>query len=92
MIDIHISTWKTPHKTFVRNKLLSSGLHQIVLGGSGHIGTVCSLGGGWTNPIEKYARQNGNLPQNFGVKVNDNYLKTLPRYASSKILAGQEQP
>ena len=46
MIDIHISTWKTPHKTFVRNKLLSSGLHQIVLGGSGHIGTVCSLGGG----------------------------------------------
>lgn len=41
MIDIHISAWKPPHITFVPNKLLSSGLHQIVLGGSSYMGTVC---------------------------------------------------
>ena len=42
---------------------------------------ICGLYlvGGWTNPIEKYARQNGNLPQ---IVVNINkYLKPPPRYA-----------
>ena len=33
-----------------------------------HLGCECDLVGGWTNPVEKYARQNGNLPQ-VGVKI-----------------------
>ncbi len=35
------------------------------------------LVGGWTNPFEKYARQNGNLPQ-IGVKINKK-MKPPPR-------------
>ena len=38
------------------------------------------LVGGWTNPFEKYARQNGNFPQGSGWKLNK-YLKPPPRYA-----------
>ncbi len=36
------------------------------------------LGGGWTNPFEKYARQNGNLPQ-IGVE-HKKYLKPPPSF------------
>ena len=34
---------------------------------------------GGFNPFEKYARQNGNLPQ-IGVKINKKYLKPPPGY------------
>ena len=34
------------------------------------------LVGGWTNPFEKYAGQNGNLPQSRG--ENEKYLKPAP--------------
>ena len=38
------------------------------------------LVGGWTNPFEKYARQNGNLPQ-IGVKIKKFWNHHLgPRY------------
>ena len=34
------------------------------------VGSNAFLVGGWTNPSEKYARQNGNLPQ-IGVKIKN---------------------
>jgi len=32
--------------------------------------------GGWTNPFEKYARQNGNLPKGSGWKLKKNETTT----------------
>ena len=34
------------------------------------------LGAGWTNPFENYARQNGSLSQQSGVKIQKIYMKT----------------
>ena len=58
--------------------IVYQGLHGTTQYSTSNFSARFSVVGGWTNPFEKYSRQNGNLPQKRG--ENEKYVKPPPSF------------
>ena len=86
VVDL-VETWSELHAAAPRPAVPQAAQQQR------EVDDILWLVGGWTNPLEKYARQNGNLPQIFGVKIRniwnhhpDDHLYTRPASSSRDLL------